>query len=82
MSSQGEKSDSSAGESATVLRGLLTSPAGGGLGRTAILRKYYGDLLEAERKDAKVNEMLLWLGTQFLYFRPCWVGCVLLNLAA
>ena len=59
LSSQGEKSDSSAGESATVLRGLLTSKAGGGLGRTAILRKYYSDLLEAERQNSKVQVNLL-----------------------
>ena len=55
MSSQGEKSDSSAGESATVLRGLLTSQAGGSLGRRAILRNYYSDLLEAERRDTEVK---------------------------
>ena len=56
MSSQGEKSDSSAGESATVLRGLLTSQAGGGLLRTAFLRNYYSDLLEAERRETEVNK--------------------------
>lgn len=64
LSSQGEKSDSSAGEGATVLRGLLTSQAGGGLGRTAILRKYYSDLLEAERQTSKVD-MNLFVHLEF-----------------